>query len=171
VGCGGSLLANLRTVNPGSDLAAAVNSRISTGLPLGQDGTEELPGGRRLCAAGRGGKSSGCKTLPRNAGATEPVQPQPATASRAPRSKHSCAQRPGLRMFIVHIGLLLSSCSLKHWASRSCLSYRKVKFQTEEWQALPLERAPGSHRNRSGERHCRGRHQGSHVHLPSGAKG
>lgn len=65
------MLATLRTVNPGSDLAAtAVNSKISTGLPLGRDGMEELPSRRRHCAAGHGGKSSGYETLPRNARAT-----------------------------------------------------------------------------------------------------
>lgn len=59
---------------------------------------------------GHGGKSSGCKTLPRNAGAPNPVQAQSSAARHAPGSKYSCALCP--RPQDVHCLLLASAVKL-----------------------------------------------------------
>lgn len=186
---GGSLLLTVRTVNPGSDLAAtAVNSKISTGLPLGWDGT----GWRSHCLGGSTalwdteGRAAAAKLCPET---LEPpilssLSPQPL---RGTRTAAPCAQNH--KMFVIRLWLLLSSCSSVLWGSGNCLCYRKVHLKTAGVQVPQLRQAPGPGTNRGGERHrwrwpqrtsdpaprlapgTRGRYRGSRADLPPGATG
>lgn len=125
---GGGELETLRTVNPGSHLAAtAVNSKISTDLPLGRDG-----GAAEWEEALRDteGRAAAAKLCPETLEPPTPssLNPQPLTVPRGARTALPRAQHH--RVLIIYLWLLLSSCSSKCWGSRNCLCYRKVKLRT-----------------------------------------
>lgn len=181
------MLATLRTVNPGSDLAAtAVNSKISTGLPLGRDGMEELPSRRRHCAAGRGGKSSSYETLPRNARATASAR----SHSPCPREQvQLCPVPKTTRCLLFASGFSFQAVPRSSGGAGTAFATEKLISGQQDGRCCSSSRRPapagtavpsrmagagpsGRATLREGwQPGARGRCQGSHVDSLSGAKG
>lgn len=75
----------------------------------------------------------------------EPLTPsslslQPLAMPRAAHTALPCAQDH--QVFIIHLWLLLSSCSSKFWESRNRLCYRKVKPKTAGCRRCRSSRRP-----------------------------